>query len=166
MDIQRRNHVHVSGAGPVTVVFAHGFGCDQNMWRLLAPDFEHRYRVLTFDLVGSGGSDLAAYDRDKYGSLQGYASDLLEVIDAFVDGPVIFVGHSVSSMIGMLATISAPERFLAQIMVGPSPCYVNDDDYTGGFTRQDIDDLLDEIDSVLEDNAEEFVRNYVQKGGQ
>ncbi len=147
MDVQRRNHVHVTGAGPVTMVFIHGFGCDQNMWRLLAPQFADRYRILTYDLVGSGQSDLAAYDRNKYASLQGYAADLLEIVDQFAPGPVIVVGHSVSAMIGLLATIAAPERFIAQIMIGPSPCYINDGDYTGGFTRQDIDDLLATMES-------------------
>lgn len=124
------------------MVFAHGFGCDQNMWRLLVPNFEQRFRVVTFDLVGSGGSDLSAYDVAKYSSLHGYASDLLEIIDEHAAGPVIFVGHSVSAMIGLLATIEAPERFLAQLMIGPSPCYINDGDYVGGFERADIDELL------------------------
>jgi len=147
MDIQKRNNVCVRGDGETTMVFAHGFGCDQNMWRLLAPDFEKRFRVVTFDLVGSGKSDLSAYDRTKYGKLDGYASDLLEVIEAHANGPVIFVGHSVSSMIGLLATIAAPERFKAQIMIGPSPCYINDSGYVGGFEREDIDDLLATVES-------------------
>jgi sigma-B regulation protein RsbQ len=147
MHTQQRNNVRVTGNGDVTMVFAHGFGCDQNMWRLLAPDFAKRFRVVTFDLVGSGGSDLSAYDKAKYGSLQGYADDLLEIIDQHATGPVIFVGHSVSAMIGLLATIAAPERFLAQLMIGPSPCYINDGDYIGGFERADIDDLLATIES-------------------
>ena len=147
MDIQKRNNVRVSGGGDVTMVFAHGFGCDQNMWRLLVPDFEKRFRVVTFDLVGSGGSDLSAYDKKKYGSLQGYAADLLEIIEQHGSGPVIFVGHSVSAMIGLLATIEAPERFLAQLMISPSPSYLNDGDYLGGFERADIDDLLATIEN-------------------
>jgi sigma-B regulation protein RsbQ len=147
MDTQRRNNVRVAGNGKVTMVVAHGFGCDQNMWRLLVPEFAERFRVLTFDLVGSGGSDLSAYDKAKYGSLQGYADDLLEIIDQHATGPVIFVGHSVSAMIGLLATIAAPERFLAQLMIGPSPCYINDGDYVGGFERADIDELLAAIES-------------------
>ena len=129
------------------MLLAHGFGCDQTMWRYLAPAFSERFRVVTFDLVGSGGSLLSAYDRQKYGSLNGYAADLLEIVDEFASGPVVLVGHSVSTMIGLLATIEAPERFLAQIMVAPSPCYINHDDYVGGFTRADIDDLLDTMDS-------------------
>ena len=147
MDTQKRNNVRVSGDGDVTMVFAHGFGCDQNMWRLLVPDFEKRFRVVTFDLVGSGASDLSAYDRTKYGSLHGYASDLLEILDQYAQGPVIFVGHSVSAMIGLLATIEAPHRFLAQLMIGPSPCYINDGEYIGGFERGDIDDLLATVES-------------------
>jgi sigma-B regulation protein RsbQ len=117
------------------------------MWRLVAPAFAERFQVITFDLVGSGGSDLGAYDREKYGSLQGYADDVLEIVDEFATGPVIFVGHSVSAMVGVLATAAAPERFAAQIMVGPSPCYINDGDYLGGFSREDIDELLETMDA-------------------
>lgn len=148
MSIQVRNHVQTAGQGQSTMVFAHGFGCDQHMWRLMAPQFQGRFKTVLFDLVGSGSSDLSAYDLDKYGTLHGYASDLIEIIDEFADGPVVFVGHSVSACIGMLAAIAAPERFAAQVMVGPSPCYINDGDYIGGFTRPDIDDLL----STLERN--------------
>src|ERR1041384_760479 len=102
MSVKIRNNVHVAGQGPATMVFAHGFGCDQTMWRFLAPVFEQRYRTITFDLVGSGGSDLSAYDRARYGTLHAYADDLLEIVDEFAHGPVVFVGHSVSAMIGML----------------------------------------------------------------
>jgi sigma-B regulation protein RsbQ len=129
------------------MVFAHGFGCDQTMWRFLAPVFAERFRTITFDLVGSGGSDLSAYDRSKYGSLHGYADDLIEILDECASGPVVFVGHSVSTMIGMLATIKAPERFAAQVMVGPSPCYINDGDYVGGFSREDIEELLETLEA-------------------
>lgn len=145
--IQLRNNVRISGNGAATMVFAHGFGCDQTMWRFLAPAYQDRFRTIAFDLVGSGGSDLSAYDREKYGSLHGYADDLLEIIDAFATGPVVFVGHSVSTMIGMLATIKAPEKFVAQVMVGPSPCYINDGDYIGGFSHEDIDELLETMDA-------------------
>jgi sigma-B regulation protein RsbQ len=137
----------VSGEGPITVLFAHGFGCDQNMWRFLAPDYAKRYRVVLFDLVGSGGSDLSAYDPAKYDSLQGYASDVVEIIDQFATGPVIFVGHSVSAMIGVLADLAKPGRIAAHIMIGPSPCYINEGSYVGGFTRADIDSLLDTLES-------------------
>lgn len=145
--VQVRNNVRLSGNGSATMVFAHGFGCDQTMWRFLAPAYEARFRTIAFDLVGSGGSDLSAYRRDKYDSLHGYADDLLEIVDEFATGPVVFVGHSVSTMIGMLATIKAPHKFSAQIMVGPSPCYINDGDYIGGFAREDIDELLETMDA-------------------
>jgi sigma-B regulation protein RsbQ len=144
---QTRNNVRVIGQGSQTMIMAHGYGCDQNMWRLLTPSFEATYRIILFDLVGSGRSELAQYDRAKYGSLHGHASDVLEIIREFASGPVVFVGHSVSAMIGLLAGIAEPERFSAQVMVGPSPCYINDGDYEGGFTRQDIDSLLDTLDS-------------------
>jgi sigma-B regulation protein RsbQ len=147
MSIFRRNNVQVSGAGDTTLVFAHGFGCDQSMWRKLVPSFADRYRVVLFDLVGSGHSDLAAYDRTRYGSLHGHADDVVEIVSEFAPGPVVFVGHSVSSMIGLLAHLKAPERFAAQIMVGPSPCYINDGDYVGGFERKDIEGLLETLES-------------------
>ncbi|MFZ6655796.1 alpha/beta fold hydrolase [Undibacterium sp. TJN19] len=147
MTIQSRNNVTVTGQGPVTMLLAHGFGCDKSMWRFLVPAFQDRFKIITFDSVGSGGSDLSAYDRKKYASLQGYADDVLDILADFADGPVIFVGHSVSAMVGLLASIKAPELFTAQIMVGPSPCYINDDSYVGGFSREDIDDLLDTMDS-------------------
>lgn len=129
------------------MVFAHGYGCDQNMWRLLTPAFEDRYRIILYDLVGSGDSDLGAYDRAKYATLKGHASDLLEILGEFASGPAVFVGHSVSAMIGALAAIAAPERFEVLVMIGPSPCYINDGDYVGGFTRADIGSLLDTLDS-------------------
>lgn len=147
MSVRQRNNVNVSGRGTATVVFAHGFGCDQAVWRFLSPAFEERYRLVAFDLVGSGHSDLSAYDRAKYGTLHGYADDLLEVIDEFADGPVIYVGHSVSAMIGMLAGIKSPERFKAQVMLAPSPCFINEPGYVGGFTRGDIEELLETMDA-------------------
>ncbi len=112
------------------------------MWRLLTPAFASRFRLVLFDHVGSGRSDLSAYDRAKYDSLHGYASDVNELLDEFANGPVIFVGHSVSAMIGMLADRARPGRIVGHVMVGPSPCYVNDGDYVGGFQRSDIDELL------------------------
>lgn len=147
MSVKGRNNVNVTGSGPATMFFAHGFGCDQNMWRLLAPAYARRYRVVLFDLVGSGGSDLAAFDGKKYGSLQGYADDVLDIVREFGVGPSIFVGHSVSAMIGMLAALADPTPFAAQIMIGPSPCYIDDGDYVGGFTRKDIESLLETLDS-------------------
>ena len=147
MTVRSRNHITVTGQGPDTMLFAHGFGCDQHMWRLLVPHFEQRFRTVTFDLVGSGQSDLSAYDYAKYGSLHGYADDILEIIDEAATGDVVFVGHSVSAMIGMLAGIEAPERIVAHVMIGPSPCYINDGDYVGGFARADIDSLLETMES-------------------
>lgn len=146
MPIQSRNHVQVYGEGAAAMVFVHGFGCDQTMWRFLAPAYQNRFRVVTYDLTGCGQSDLSAYDRNKYGSLHGHAADLLEIIDSVAGGPVVVVGHSVGATIGMLASIAAPQRFAAQVMVGPSPCYINDGDYVGGFSREDIDELLATMD--------------------
>lgn len=126
------------------MVFAHGFGCDQNMWRFVTPAFEDDYRLILFDFVGSGRSDIAAYDPVRYGSLDGYATDLIEVCDSLDLKEVIFVGHSVSAMIGVLASIRRPDLFSRLIMVSPSPCYINDPpDYVGGFERADIAGLLD-----------------------
>jgi sigma-B regulation protein RsbQ len=147
MTIEQRNNVKVTGNGPITMLLAHGFGCDQSMWRFLAPNYVDRYRVITFDMVGSGKSDLTAYDRSKYDTLHGYADDVLEIIEEYADGPVIFVGHSVSAMIGMLAAIKMPQRFASQVMVGPSPSYINDGEYVGGFAREDIEELLETMDS-------------------
>ena len=147
MNPRQRNNIQEQGAGLQTMVFAHGFGCDQNMWRLMAPHFAHRFKVVTFDLVGCGKSDLGSYDPDKYAKLDGYASDLLEIVAEVADGPVIFVGHSVSAMIGLIADLKSPGSFAAHCMIGPSPCYVNHDDYVGGFEREDIDSLLDTLES-------------------
>ncbi len=147
MSVLERNNVQVSGSGRQPMLFAHGFGCDQRMWRLVTPAFEDAYRIVLFDHVGSGASDLRAYDRSKYGTLDGYAEDVLEICDALDLAEVVFVGHSVSAMIGVLAAIREPERFARLVLVGPSPRYVNDDGYLGGFTRSDIDGLLDFLDS-------------------
>jgi sigma-B regulation protein RsbQ len=147
MDVGRRNNVNVAGKGPVTLVFSHGYGCDQHMWRFMQPAYADRYRTVLFDLVGNGKSDIKAYDREKYSSLQGYADDVIEIVEEFAAGPCVFVGHSVSSMIGLLANIARPELFAAQVMVGPSPCYINDADYFGGFERKDIEGLLETLES-------------------
>ena len=142
----RRNNVRVTGRGTQPMLFAHGFGCDQNMWRFVAPAFMDDYRVVLFDYVGSGASDLGAYDADRYSSLDGYAQDVLEIVHALDLRDVIFVGHSVSSMVGVLAANREPDRFARLILVGPSPRYVNDDGYVGGFARGDIEGLLDMMD--------------------
>ena len=146
MSVLQRQNVQVSGKGP-PLVFVHGFGCDQSMWRLLAPHYAETHTCILLDLVGCGQSDLAAYDRAKYGTLQGHADDLCEVLASVTDAPAVCVGHSVSAMIGMLANLRSPDQFLAQVMVGPSPCYINDGDYTGGFERADIESLLETLES-------------------
>ena len=140
-------NVTVAGDGPRTIVFAHGFGCDQGMWRFVAPHFARDHRTVCYDLAGSGRTDPASYDPERHASLAGHADDLLRILDDLGEGPVVFVGHSVAAMIGLLAGLRAPERFEAQAWLGPSPCYVNDGDYVGGFTRPDIDSLLETLDS-------------------
>ena len=145
-DAVARNNVKVSGRGTQPILFAHGFGCDQTMWRFITPAFEEHYRIVLFDYVGSGQSDLSAYDFDRYATLDGYAQDILDICAALDLRDVIFVGHSVSSMVGVLAANRAPERFSRLIMVGPSPRYINDADYVGGFHRADIEGLLDLMD--------------------
>ena len=147
VDIARRNNVRVLGRGDQPLLFAHGFGCDQNMWRLVVPAFEESHRIVLFDHVGAGQSDASAYDRKKYGTLDGYASDVLEICRELQLSDVVFVGHSVSAMIGVLAAKQEPARFKALVLVGPSPRYIDDAEYVGGFSRQDIDGLLGALDS-------------------
>ncbi len=146
-EILKRNNVKVSGRGRRPVVFAHGFGCDQNMWRFVAPAFEDDYRVVLFDYVGSGKSDLRAYDPERYSTLDGYARDVLDVCEALRLRDAVFVGHSVSGVVGLLASIREPGLFSRLVLVGPSPCYVDQPpDYRGGFERADIEGLLDLMD--------------------
>jgi sigma-B regulation protein RsbQ len=148
MSILSRTNVRVSGrADGQPMLFAHGFGCDQNMWRFVAPAFEATHRVILFDHVGAGRSDLAAYDPERYGSLQGYADDVLEICRELDLSDVVFVGHSVSAMIGVLAAAREPERFAKLVLIGPSPRYVDDSGYVGGFSREDIEELLESLDS-------------------
>jgi len=143
-----RNNVRVRGpAGGRPLLFAHGYGCDQNMWRLVEPAFADEYRTVLFDHVGAGGSDLGAYDATRYASLDGYADDVIEICDELGLRDVVLVGHSVSSMIGVLAAIRRPELFHRLVLVGPSPCYIDDAGYEGGFSRADIDGLLESLDS-------------------
>jgi sigma-B regulation protein RsbQ len=143
----QRHNVRISGApdGP-PMVFAHGFGCDQSMWRRVAPSFDPSHQVVLFDWVGAGGSDLGAFRPSRYASLTGYARDLLELIDELDLDDVVFVGHSVSAMIGVLAANQAPERFRSLVLVGPSPRYLDDEGYVGGFQPADIDELLANMD--------------------
>ncbi|MFE0810926.1 alpha/beta fold hydrolase [Streptomyces sp. NPDC058848] len=148
MDIERRNNVTVTGnPSGRAVVLAHGFGCDQNMWRLTVPALVDDYRVVLFDYVGAGRSDLSAFSEDRYASLDGYAKDVVEVCEALDLRNAVFVGHSVSAMIGVLAAGMAPERFGALVMVAPSPRYIDDDGYRGGFSAEDIAELLTSLES-------------------
>jgi sigma-B regulation protein RsbQ len=145
-DVVLRNNVKVLGHGTQPMLFAHGFGCDQNMWRFVAPAFANDYRVILFDYVGSGGSDLGAYDQRRYSTLDGYAQDVLDICDALDLRQVVFVGHSVSSMIGVIAAAREPDRFARLILIGPSPRYINEPPYIGGFERRDIEELLDTME--------------------
>jgi sigma-B regulation protein RsbQ len=148
VDVLTRNNVTVAGPQDGRVMlFAHGFGCDQHMWRYVAPAFEDRYRTVLFDYVGAGASDLSAYDPDRYDSLDGYARDVLEICAALDVHDAVFVGHSVSAMVGVLAAGAEPDRFGALVLIGPSPRYIDDDDYIGGFGAGDIDALLESLDS-------------------
>ena len=145
--VLKRNNVRVTGRGEQPMIFAHGYGCDQSMWRFITPAFESRYRIVLFDHVGHGHSDAAAFDPARYGSLQGYADDVLAICRELDLTNVVFVGHSVSAMIGVLAAIAEPERFDRLVLIGPSPRYIDDGDYVGGFKAEDIEGLLDFLDS-------------------
>jgi sigma-B regulation protein RsbQ len=147
MDVRRRNNVTVTGRPDgVPMLFAHGFGCDKGMWRHVAPAFESTHRVVLFDHVGAGGSDLSAYDVERYSRLEGYAADVVQVIEALELPPVVFVGHSVSAMMGVLAAADRPDLFDRLVLVGPSPRYIDDDGYRGGFAQDEIDELLETMD--------------------
>ena len=146
MSVRKRNNVNSLGSGERTLMFAHGYGCDQSMWGHVAPAFPD-FRIVLFDYVGSGDSDASAFDQTRYSTLKGYAADVLEIIDELNLTDVNFVGHSVSSMIGALAAIDNPSKFESLTMIGPSPCYINDGEYVGGFERMDIEALLESLES-------------------
>jgi sigma-B regulation protein RsbQ len=147
-DVRRRHHVTETGAADgQPMLFAHGFGCDQHMWRHVAPAFADEFRVVLFDHVGAGSSDLAAYDPARYAGLDGYADDVVAIIEGLDLHDVVFVGHSVSAMIGVLAERKLPDRFDKLVLVGPSPCYIDGEGYAGGFSERDIHELLDSLDS-------------------
>ncbi|MFF8830922.1 alpha/beta fold hydrolase [Streptomyces sp. NPDC015131] len=148
MDVTSRNNVVVTGRpdGPV-VMLAHGFGCDQNLWRLVVPALADRFRVVLFDYVGSGSSDLSAWTPERYGSLDGYAQDVLDICQELDLTGVTFVGHSVSAMTGVLAAAREPDRFAKLVLLVPSPRYIDDGDYKGGFSAEDIDELLESLES-------------------
>jgi len=128
------------------MIFAHGFGCGQNMWRYIWPEFQEDYKIVLFDYVGSGNSDISAYNEQRYSNLNGYAEDVLEICASLGLKDAVFVGHSVSSMIGLLASIKKPEYFSSLIMIGPSPRYIDDESYNGGFQRSDIEELLETME--------------------
>lgn len=146
-DLMTRFAAKVSGDGSQTIMFAHGFGCDQAMWRYVAPAFQTDFRVVLFDFVGAGSSDLSAYDPQRHANLSGYADDVVALARSLDIRGGVFVGHSVSAMIGILAAKQAPELFEKLVLVGPSPRYTNDGDYTGGFTAEQIEELLEFLDS-------------------
>lgn len=147
MNALKRNNVTVKGKGKKPILFAHGYGCDQNMWRYITPAFEGDYKIVLFDYVGFGKADTSGYTLARYASLQSYAVDILEICEELELEEVIFVGHSVSAMIGALASILDPDRFSKLVLIGPSPRYTNDEDYMGGFTQEDIEGLLESLDS-------------------
>nr|WP_263994122.1 alpha/beta hydrolase [Mycobacterium yunnanensis] len=148
VDVGARNNVTFAGleSGP-TVLLAHGFGCDQNLWRLVAARLQDQFRLVLFDHVGSGLSDPQAWDPERYSSLQGYADDILELVERLDLTDVVFVGHSVAAMMGVLAVAKDPRRFAKLVLLTPSPCYLDHDDYVGGFTREDVEELLESMES-------------------
>lgn len=147
MNVIERNNVIVKGAGANVMMFAHGFGCDQNMWRFIYPAFEAEYKIVLFDHVGAGSSDLSAYSYKKYDNLDGYAHDIIEIANVLEVKDMVFVGHSVSAIMGLIATDIAPELFKSIILVSPSPSYINDEEYIGGFDRFEIDELLESLEN-------------------
>ena len=147
-DILKRFNVQVKGSGNTAMLFAHGFGCDQNAWRRITDAFSGDHTIVLFDYIGAGRSDLSAYDEKKYSTLEGYASDILDICNELKIKDAIFVGHSVSCMIGILASLQAPSLFKKMIFIGPSPCYINSEGYTGGFEREEIDTLFE----IMEDD--------------
>lgn len=147
MNAIERNNVSVKGKGTQVMLFAHGFGCDQNMWRFVIPAFLEYYKVILFDHVGAGNSDISAYNTEKYSQLEGYAADIINICEEMELSDIIYVGHSVSSIIGMIASIQKPHLFKSLIMVSPSPSYINDGDYYGGFTRDQINELMESLDN-------------------
>lgn len=147
INVLKRNNVSVYGEGSTPIIFAHGFGCDQNTWRYVADAFKKDFKVILFDYVGAGKSDLTAFDAERYSSLKGFAQDVLEICDELNINNAIFVGHSVSCMIGVLASLQQPSYFKQLILIGPSPRYINDVDYTGGMERADLEALFEVMDS-------------------
>lgn len=146
MNVLKRNNVLIKGNGTRIIMFVHGFGCDQNMWRYVYPAFEEDYKIVLLDLVGAGGSDLSSFDPGKYGDLEGYADDIIEVAKHLQMKEIIYVGHSVSSLLGIIASQKVPGLIQSLILVAPSPSYINEGDYVGGFTKPEIEELLESLD--------------------
>lgn len=147
LSVIKRNNVRIIGKGEKVMILAHGFGCDQNSWQFITNAFAGDYKIVLFDYVGAGKSDLSAYNSERYSTLDGYARDVVEICQELHIKDAIFVGHSVSSMIGVLAAIKEPALFEKLIFIGPSPRYINDDNYIGGFERKDLEGLFESMDS-------------------
>ena len=164
MSALARHNVKMTGSGERVMLYAHGFGCDQTMWRHVAPHFKTSFKVATFDYVGAGASDTNAYDSGKYSTLDGYAADVVEIADELGIRDGVFVGHSVSAMIGALVAVQRPEIFSTLIMVGPSPRYIDDDEYVGGFSANDVQELLASLDEnpLAWSAAMRIIRNTVR----
>ncbi|MCU7618490.1 alpha/beta hydrolase [Chryseobacterium sp. PBS4-4] len=145
MSVLKRNNVTIKGTGENMIFFAHGFGCDQNMWRYVSPVFEEKYTTVLFDHVGAGNSDLSSYSFTKYNQLEGYAEDIVEIAKELKVSNAVFVGHSVGAIIGLIAAKMSPELFGKLVLVSPSPSYINNEDYIGGFSRPEIDELLESL---------------------
>ena len=155
MNIIQRNNVNVKGKGEQTLLFAHGLNCDQNSYKYITGAFEDDYQLVLFDFIGSGKSDFSSYDAEKYSTLQGYTDDIIEICDELKLKNVIFIGHSVSCMMGVLASIQRPELFSKLILIGPSPRYINEEGYIGGFDQEDIDGLFE----IMEENYIDWSKN-------
>jgi sigma-B regulation protein RsbQ len=153
----KRNNIKISGSGERFIVFAHGFGCDQNMWRFVSPAFENEFRTVLFDHVGAGGSDLSAYDTTRYATLSGYADDLVEIGNELSLTDAVFVGHSVSAMIGVMASIKAPEMFERLILVGPSARYVDEGEYIGGFSHAQLKNCSNPLLTITWDGPQPWL---------
>ena len=143
MSLAQQHAISIRGRGETPMIFLHGYGCDQNMWRLMTPYFEPSHKVVLYDQIGAGKSDVSAYDKAKYASLEGYADDLIAICQVLALGPVVVVAHSVGCTIALLAARRRPELFDRLALVGPSPCYVNEGDYVGGFARNELDEMLE-----------------------
>ena len=146
-EVLERNNVTVFGNGTTTLLFAHGFGCDQTMWRFLTPQFQDNYKIVLFDYVGSGKSDLSFYDIDRYSSFNGYAQDIIDVCNALSLKNVVLVAHSVSCMIDVIASLNQPDIFKSMVLIAPSARYINDTNYTGGFELREMDDVIETMES-------------------